>query len=263
MGSASALSDVSWWEGNYYPAAGEVVAWREHRGRRDGPTPPPQAKAGPPAVAEGNAQRAIRRARTRIRRYAAANLLNRLVVLTWRDQGDELAVARQHVRAFIRYGLRVKLRYTGAYVIGWERHKSGAWHANVLVSRYIDHAELERAWGRGFVWISRFAGAGGRDGARKAARYVAKYVAKDLDGIAERGSHRYEIAQGFAVRVVRVYGTSPTSLLGTIGRPVVYRFDAIAPEVGRGPPMMWAALGGTGRDTPGSAEGSRPAPGPH
>lgn len=249
MGSASgALAEVAWWEGNYYPAAGEVIAWREWRGKRDGPVLPPGVGVNLPErerPREPNADRAIRRARTRIRRYAASNLLNRLVVLTWRDQGHDLQVARQDVRRFIRHGLRTVLGYRGPYVIGWERHKSGAWHVNVLVDRNIDHGALERAWGRGFVWITRFgAGSknGGRDASRKAARYVAKYIAKDVGEFSVHGQHRYEVAQGYAVRVVRVYGTSPRSLLLTIGRTVVYRFDAAAPEAGRGPPIMWAAL---------------------
>ena len=244
MGSA-AHSDVSWWEANYYPAAGEVVAWREHRGARDTPVfggeDPHREK-----VSESNGERAVRRARTRIRRYATANLLDRMIVLTWAEQGHDLRAAQRDVRRFIRYGLRQVLGYRGPYVVGWERHKSGAWHCNILVDRNIEHGALWAEWARGFVWIKRWKSRRGeskRDGARSGARYVAKYIAKDLAEL-PAGIHRYEVAQGYVVRAVRVYGTSPTSILVTIGRPVAYRFDAAAPEAGRGPPLMWAALGG-------------------
>lgn len=243
MGSASALEHVTWWEANYYPSAGEVVAWREYRGKRDDPPAPPAGAERRPS--ESNGDRAVRRARTRIRRYAAANLLDRMIVLTWEDQTEDLRTAQRHVRAFIRYGLRTVLGYRGPYVVGWERHKSGAWHCNILVDRNIDHGELWQEWGRGFVWIKRWKSrtrGSKRDAARGAARYVAKYVAKDLKDL-PAGIHRYEVGQGFTVRVVRVYGTSPTSILLTIGRPVEYRFDAAAPDAGRGPPLMWAALG--------------------
>jgi hypothetical protein len=46
-------------------------------------------------------------------------------------------------------------------------------------------------------------GSGGLEEARLAARYLGKYVGKALDG-GPAGLHRYEVAQGFQPRRVRV-----------------------------------------------------------
>lgn len=256
---------VSWWEGHYYPEAGEVVGWRESRlmDEREAVSYPPamvrpvregDSIPGPMPPGEDNRERAVRRARTRLRRYAAHNGLNRLLVLTFAPdpatglQVFDLAECKRRVRRFVRLGLRRSLGYRGAYAVGWERHKSGAWHANLLLGAYVAQPEIEAAWGHGFVHISRFAarpGEGGRAAARRAAAYVAKYVSKEFTA-ADVGTHRYEVAQGFGVRVIRVYALSASGIIAECGdaRAVEHRFDAAAPEAGRGPPIVWAAFGG-------------------
>lgn len=267
MGSAVERVAV-WWEGNYYPDAGEVIGWRERRVIRAGedvswPTLPggvPGAAAGsaqtPPGPGEANSERAARRARTRLRRYAVANRLRYLWVLTLAPDAcsqypcqhvTDLRLVKRQVASFVKRGLRSDLRYGGAYVVGYERHKSGAWHVNLLLSRRLAHRAVELAWWRGNVWVERFTGGRGssqRDGARRAAAYVAKYVTKDFEDVSPH-VHRYDVAQGFAVRVVRVYALSATGIVEEcqVGA-VEYRFDAPAPESGRGPPIVWAAFGG-------------------
>lgn len=155
----------------------------------------------------------------------------------------DLARCKRRTALFIKRGLRTV--YGGAYVVGWERHKSGAWHVNVLVADRLDHAAVARLWGRGFVWVSKFRsghGEGQRDAARRAAAYVAKYVTKEFADLPP-GLHRYEVAQGFQLREVRVYGLSASGLLWACeAGPAAHRFDAIAPEAGRGPPIVWAAF---------------------
>lgn len=268
MGSALDTT-VSWWEGNFFPEAGEVIGWRERRVIRAGedvsrPTFPHRVEEGageaagsaqtPPGPGEANAERSARRARTRLRRYSVANRLRYLWVLTLAPDDcshypcqhvTDLRLVKRQVASFVKRGLRAELGYDAAYAVGYERHRSGAWHINLLVSRRLPHRSVEVAWWRGNVWVERFRSRPGesmRDSARRAAAYVAKYVSKEFDGAAP-GVHRYEVAQGFAVRVVRVFALSASGVIEACesGREV-YRFDAPAPEHGRGPPIVWAAF---------------------
>lgn len=253
---------VTWWEGRFYPDAGEVIGWRCSDAPRSWPAPPGPFEHGepPPAagsaapgrVAESSRERASRRARTKLRRYAVANRLRYLWVLTFAPEGPDgvqerdLARAKRRVSEWVKRGLRGVLGYQGAYVIGFEHHKSGAWHVNVLLGDYLEHDAVHASWRRGFVWVSKFEGRLGesqRDAARRAAAYVAKYVAKEFED-SSPGTHRYEVAQGFQLREVRVYALSATGLLVECGREVVYRYDAPAAESGRGPPIVWAAFSG-------------------
>lgn len=265
VGSARTESIAQWWEGNFYPDAGEVIGWRETRVLRAGEEvsyPPAIVRtrtvaagsAEPPSgPGESTRERASRRARTVLRRYATSNRLRYLWVLTFAPSGEEglgeydLARCKRRTALFVKRGLREALGYRGPYVIGWERHKSGAWHVNVLVGERLDHAAVRDEWGRGFVWVSRFRSRHGesqRDGARRAAAYVAKYVTKEFADLPP-GVHRYEVAQGFAVRSVRVFALSASGVLWECDAgDVAHRFDAPAPESGRGPPIVWAAFAG-------------------
>lgn len=256
-----------WWEGKFFPDAGEVIGWRcaEQAPRAWAPrsgwweeSPPPDPPAGSAATdqaeapSESNRERASRRARTRLRRYAVANRLRYLWVLTFAPrpsdglQEHDLARVKRLVAEWVKRGLRGEVGYAGAYVLGFEHHKSGAWHVNVMLGERVDHGVVRDSWGRGHVWVSKFQGRPGesmRDAARRAAAYVAKYVAKEF-GDSSPGTHRYEVAQGFQVREVRVFALSASGVLAECGGEVLYRYDAPAAESGRGPPIVWAAIGG-------------------
>ena len=250
---------AQWWEGNVYPDAGEVVGWRETRLLREGEVvsyPPAMVRertvagsAAPPASQESNGDRAARRARTRLRRYSVANRLRYMWVLTFAPDAQgvqefDLRRAKRATSAWVRR-LRIDLGYQGAYVLGWERHKSGAWHVNVLIGSRVEHEAVAGSWGHGNVWVSLHKGRQGesmRDAARRAAAYVAKYVSKEFSEAGEEGVHRYEVAQGFQLRVVRVFALSASGIVEEAGGEVVYRFDAPTSESLRGPPIVWAAF---------------------
>ena len=241
------LDRATWWEGRYWPAAGEVVGWRESvrlTGDVTGvgtPRGPGGTAARRGVASDDSRERAGRRARGRLRRYAVANRLNRMVTLTTAHQSHDERAVKAQFRSFVKRGLRGTLGYRGAYAVGWERHKSGAVHAHVLVGGFLPHAAVEAAWGRGFVFVQRFGGRGGRDAARSAAAYVAKYVGKSFDAdLDSPGRHRYEVAQGFDVAQVRVFALSARGLAEECGRvEVFWSAPAVA---GRGPPVMWAAV---------------------
>jgi hypothetical protein len=101
------------------------------------------------------AQEAARRARANVRRYCAANRLNRLGTLTYRGSGcHDPAQLRQDVAGFFR-DLRDGLGGDGLpYLWAAEWHKTGhGQHVHFAVGRYAPRRVIERSWGRGFVHI--------------------------------------------------------------------------------------------------------------
>ena len=192
-----------------YPGAGEATlceGWRSdepppspegaNRVARTAPRPVPAPDRYAPDTAEANDERAERRARGKVRRFATDNGCTRLLTVTRADQTHDVRVMLDALAQFQR---RLRQRYPGlVWVRALERHKSGAVHAHYAISHRLDHATVARLWGHGFVWLSPKTRTkrGGREDARVTARYVAKYVGKE--GVREgAGGHRYEVRQGF------------------------------------------------------------------
>src|SRR4051795_13033352 len=101
------------------------------------------------------AEEAGRRARTKIRRYAAANRLNRLGTLTYRGEGcHDPARLRADLATFFRE-LRAGLDAGGfPYVWVPQWHPGGhGLHAHFAVGRFIQRTLIERSWEHGFVHI--------------------------------------------------------------------------------------------------------------
>ena len=193
-----------------YPTAGEasicvVVPRREDAG--------PGSEAPAAELDAGSSwERANVRARSRSRRYITANRLRYMWVLTFSGSGLHGADGRREcmseVAQFVRR-LGPELR-GGAYWYSPELHPGGhGWHVNLFVGRRIPHADLEKLWRRGYVWVkdwtrdSRVKGATFLERLRAGASYGAKYAAKDWSvEMLERGAHRYELAQGHEPLVV-------------------------------------------------------------
>ena len=206
--------------------------------------------AGPPN-AERAAAEAGRRARAKIRRYAAANRLNRLGTLTYRGEGcHEPLRLRSDLAAFFRE-LRGGLdagRLPYVWVPQWHPGGHGL-HAHFAVGRYVPRGLIEGAWGRGFVHIKLLdglpVGSGVLAEARLAARYLARYVGRELED--ERrlaGLHRYEVAQGFQPAKVECYGASAEDVIerasGYMGAGPERVWLSSSVEGWRGPPACWA-----------------------
>jgi hypothetical protein len=202
---------------------------------------------GPPNV-ERASEEAARRARAKIRRYAAANRLNRLGTLTYRGEGchDPIRL-RADLAAFFR-GLRGEGALPYLWVPQWHPGGHGL-HAHFAVGRYVPRRLIEHAWGHGFVHIKLLdglpVGSGTLGEARLAARYLSRYVGRDVED--ERrlaGLHRYEVAQGFQPAKVECYGESAddvinraSELMGA-GPERVWLSSSV--EGWRGPPACWA-----------------------
>jgi len=194
---------------------------------------------------------AARRARGKVRRYCAANRLNRLGTLTYAGSGNhDPAALRVDLADFFRR-LRVTVGKPFPYLWAPEWHPGGhGLHAHFAVGRRIAQTDIKRAWGRGHVHITLLGdlpvGSGTLGEARLAARYLAKYVGKDLaSGGHPSGLHRYEVAQGFQRRVVQIDGTSADEVIewaGTyMGAPAQRVWRSRDEERWDGPPAVWAS----------------------
>jgi hypothetical protein len=242
------LSTGAGWYLSLYPTAGEgggcFVASIDRRERS-------YVARGSAADPERAAREAGRRARAQLRRYCAANRLNRLGTLTYAGAGchDPLEL-REHVGAFfknLRAGIGEALPYV--WVPEWHKSDHGL-HVHFAVGRFVQRSLINEAWGRGFVHIKLLSdlrqGSGTVDEARKAAGYLSKYVTKTFTDPSTRvlGLHRYDVGQGFQPAKVRLYGRSPQSLIDQAAQLLespptkVWRSEG---EMGwQGPPAIWA-----------------------
>ena len=196
-------------------------------------------------------EEAGRRARGKLRRYCAANRLNRFGTLTYAHSCRDPQQLRADVGGFFR-GLRRELG-GGALPYAWtsEWHPGGhGLHVHFAVGRYVRQRLIRDVWGRGIVHIKLIGdlphGSGALEEARVAAGYLGKYVSKSLDD--ERraaGLHRYEVAQGFQPDRVRLAGRLEAQVLAEAsermgGEPS--RIWRSSPAEGWSkPPALWCA----------------------
>jgi hypothetical protein len=187
-----------------------------------------------------------------VRRYCAANRTNRLADLTYAGAGcHEPAQLRLDLGEFFRR-LRSALGRPFPYVWVPEWHKTEhGLHAHFAVNRFIPRRQIERAWGRGYVWIHFHGdlpvGSGALDEARLNGRYLAKYIGKDLGHGSDPGVHRYEVAQGFQPKARRLVGSSMADVIAQAsaimgGEPDVV-WDSDNAATWAGPHAVWASWG--------------------
>ena len=164
------------WVLGLYPDAGEAAGTFHSQLR-----PRRCAVLGPAIDPERASSEAARRARTKVRRYSAANRLDRLGTLTYRGEGlhDERAL-RPQVRHFFK---KLRTEIGGEplpYVWVPEWHASGhGLHVHFGLDRYVKHRLVEEVWGHGFVHVKRLASAkvaGTLASSRRSAAYLSKYV---------------------------------------------------------------------------------------
>jgi hypothetical protein len=255
LGADSALGAVSrlgaWeqahWSLTLYPTAGEAGGgFVSARARRGG-----QGLRGAAVNPERARAEAVRRARGKVRRYCAANRLNRLGTLTYGPPFcTDVAVLKSDVAVFFR-GLRESLGGDALpYLWVPELHADGQrFHAHFAVGRFIKRSLIEAAWGHGFVHIKLLGdlpvGSGSWGEARLAARYLSKYVGKAFDASQTFGRHRYEVAQGFQPRGHLVRGRSADEAIASASSVMgsspsqVWTSDQV--EDWKAPPSLWVA----------------------
>lgn len=204
---------------------------------------------------ERAAAEAGRRARANLRRYCAANRLNRLGTLTYRGAGCH---DPEQIRADLGEFFRSLRDATGgeAFPYVWvpEWHKSGhGLHAHFAVGQFVRRGLIERAWGRGFVHIKLLGdlpvGSGTLSEARRAAGYLSKYVSKTFTDPDARvlGLHRYDVAQGFQPQAISLTGASSAEVIeqaSAVLEADPSRFwSSREVQDWQGPPAIWAQWG--------------------
>ena len=242
---------VAGWLFSLYPDAGEGGGSFQGSIRRV----PAYVARGAARGPERSAAEAGRRARATLRRYCAANRLNRLGTLTYRGSGcHEPERVREHLGSFFRELRESTGGKSFAYAWVPEWHKSGhGLHAHFAVGRFIRRSAIDAAWGRGFVHIKLLGdlpvGSTNLSEARRAAGYLSKYVSKSFAEPESRvmGLHRYDVAQGFKPRPVVVTGISAADVLGTasavFGSAPSTEWSSASVEDWQGPPAIWAQWG--------------------
>ncbi|MHA7274988.1 rolling circle replication-associated protein [Arthrobacter sp. Hz1] len=239
------------WSFTLYPDAGEgggcfVSANRPERS---------YVAKGAAADPERAAKEAGRRARAKLRRYCAANRLNRLGTLTYAGVGlHDPKQLPLDIAEFFR-NLR---ECTGGkpfpyvWVPEWHKTNHGL-HVHFAVGRYIRRNLISTAWGRGHVHIKLLGGLGvGSDNlaeARHAAGYLSKYVSKTFTDPGSRvfGLHRYDVAQGFQPHGMTLTGLSSAEVMAQasdyMGKPPGIEWSSASVEEWAGPPAVWAQWG--------------------
>ena len=229
------------WLLSLYPEAGEA----------GGCFVPTQRRAVGDGRAAGRAEHeAARRARGKVRRYCAANRLNKLGTLTYAGVGchDPRRVRGDASRFFRRLKADLggeSLPYL--WVPEWHKTDHGL-HLHFAVGKFIKRSTIERAWGHGFVHIKQIGdvpvGASSLHEARIAARYLGKYVGKSFDDRRVKGLHRYERAQGHDPRKVIVEGRSRDEVVERASVLIGSRPDKVWSSDDErewfGPPSVWA-----------------------
>lgn len=214
------------------------------------------------------ADEAARRARAKVRRFCAANGLNRMGTLTYAPLDPSAQVilrghivrcsdprlVRAHVADYFR-SLRDSLGGKPLpYVWVPELHGDGVnFHIHFAVGRFIHWRLVCSTWGFGGVNMKLLGdlpvGSGVLAESRKAAGYLSKYVTKTFTDPATRvpGMHRYDVAQGFQPKVRRLWGRSPEDVLDQasdlFGMQPARRWDSSDVEDWAGPPAVWAQWG--------------------
>jgi hypothetical protein len=234
------------WVFRLFPDAGEGGGSWVWVGRQTGP---PEGLV--PDVERARTE-AERRARSKLRRYVAANRLTRLITLTYPGEGlHDAKVLRRDVGVFIRR-LR-KETGGGSFPYVWvpEWHKLGhGLHLHVAAGSYIPKAVIESSWGHGFVDVRLLRShhvRGALAQSRAAAGYLSKYVGKGFDENRVPGLHRYEVAEGFQPRSIQLFGRDRVEVLvQALGAMGGYRLDRTwyseRQSDWKGPPAMWLSF---------------------
>ena len=246
MPVAVQLFQPAGWRLSLYPQAGEAGGCFQPSVH----APRVYVPGAPAADPDRALAEARRRARTKVRRYCAANRLNRLGTLTYRGGGCHDPVQlRADVAAFFK-NLRLALGggpLPYVWVPEWHKTDHGL-HVHFAVGQYIRRSLIAQAWAHGFIHIKALTdlpvGSTSWHEARRAAGYLSKYVTKSFETDLA-GMHRYEVAQGFQPAVERLSDTSrdrvlaqATRRMGAAPSRVWFSEDT---EAWVGPPAMWFA----------------------
>jgi len=156
-----------------------------------------------------NAERAARRAKTKVRRLCKVLFLDTLLTLTYRANQTSLELCKRHFALFLKRVNRVLEPLGGRlpYVACFERQARGAWHVHIATRRIasslthggvvVKSYDLIRSLWRattgelgGNIDVSRRKRSSSRSSARLAS-YLSKYILKDCNEL-DVGTRRFQ-----------------------------------------------------------------------
>lgn len=180
---------------------------------------------------EANADRSVRRARSRLRQLILAAQLDHLLTLTYRENVTDYTQAGDDLKRFIR-AVRTYLP-DFVYVAVPEKQKRGAWHWHIALAGRQDVKLLRKLWrhvvGEGNIDVQK-----PRTGANRRlalVRYLGKYLAKGFaEGHRELNRHRFRASLGITVpgELVEV----PEHLRGEVSAYVIGQLQERSGSVG-------------------------------
>jgi len=219
-------------------------------------------------IDEENAERAARRAKTKVRRLCKVLFLDTLLTLTYRENQQSLELCKRHLALFLKRVNRVLEPLGGRlpYVACFERQKRGAWHVHIATRRLahviqssgvaVKSYDLLRSMWRatvgelaGNIDVSRRKRTSSRSSARLSS-YLSKYILKDCNELGE-GVRRFQasaaglpaptclvvVGEGLADCIERCYeGMEGASVvcgwLPAVGECFFCAFEALGPRYG-------------------------------
>ena len=152
-----------------------------------------------------NEERAVRRARSAIRKKVLMYELDHLLTLTYRQNVTEFASTNHDLNRFVR--LLKKRRPNIHYVAVPERQERGAWHWHLAVKGRQDVDLLRQLWryvvGEGNIDVQK--PKPGRNRRLAMVSYLCKYLSKGFkEGIRELNGHRYRSSVGMEIPTERI-----------------------------------------------------------
>lgn len=119
---------------------------------------------------------------------AAMNEFKTMVTLTFKENVTNYEVALKEWNLFLRR-LRRKVDSELKYICVWEyqQQRGNVFHFHCLLNLKVEHAELERLWGNGFVWISAIKN---KQDTLKEIKYMTKYLGKEIVSNQENSRRR-------------------------------------------------------------------------
>lgn len=194
------MASIPHWRARVYTYAGgeaEASFWYhapDRRRRRE------YSPRGTSPHREANRERALRRARSRIRRLVMAAGLDHLLTLTYRENMQDLDRAERDLDRFLRK-VRRHLGKDYPYVVVFERQKRGAIHWHLAVKGFQHVHLLRRLWrevvGEGNVDV-QYRRSRHSLTRQKLVYYLCKYITKAAEEL-PLGRHRYRASLGIEI----------------------------------------------------------------
>jgi len=199
--------------------------------------PPKQVGKGQSEAREENEDRAIRRAKSRMRQLILASGVDHLTTLTYRENVTDFERADSDFKRFVRSARRSMPGW--AYVAVPERQKRGAWHWHLAVKGRQDVDLLRRLWrhvvGEGNIDVQAPRGKG-EDRRLLLVRYLGKYLVKGFkESHRELNGRRYRASLG--IEVPMSYLTVPEECRGDVAGFALSHLVTVAGTVG----FVWIA----------------------